>query len=161
MNQEEKRKHFGDGEWLNEPDNVKFEHEGINCEITRVLSYKQNEYAFGGHFCGYCFLPKGHPWENNDDFEIDVHGGITYQKKDPDTGQMVVGFDCAHLHDIIPSMTVIEKKYNIEPYQPSKKLVEIYGEQLTNCFVPVYRNLEYVINECKSMSDQIALNNKK
>ena len=64
-----KLKFMGDGEWLDEPDVVDFEYEGINCLINRTMKRKPlcaEELYFGGHLCGYIFLPKGHPflWQN-------------------------------------------------------------------------------------------------
>ena len=66
-----------------------------------------------GHLCGYVVIPKGHVLHGinivhielyediYDKCDIDVHGGLTYLEQEKD--EYVVGFDCAHVGDIIPS----------------------------------------------------------
>lgn len=134
-----KREHLGEGEWVEEPDTVLFEHQGIKCLIRRVFVRDGSESYFGGHLCGYCSLPKGHPWENMsyDEIPIEVHGGVTFMERDMETDQMLVGFDCAHTDDIMPSMK------------------DIIGKELEMYFHSTYKNIVYVSGECVSMAEQI------
>lgn len=81
-----------DKPWLTEPSDVRFEHCGYACRITRN--------AVMGHLCGYVTLPKDHPWRTCDDVDnipARVHGGLTYCGEDG-----VIGFDCAHYGDLSP-----------------------------------------------------------
>lgn len=58
------------------------------------------------HFCGYVVIPKDHRMYGKLFDEIDsyvnVHGGVTYAGEQ--FGKYVVGFDCAHYEDFIPSL---------------------------------------------------------
>jgi len=53
-----------------------------------------------GHHCGYCRLPRLVAESGYDGLlrYVPVHGGITYAEQSK-TGQMVYGFDCAHVGD--------------------------------------------------------------
>lgn len=109
------------GPWDNEPDNLKFEHIGLKCEIMRVPKL--------GHLCGYVELPKNHIWNEFTDENfgfINVHGGITYCFQQG--GSTIIGFDCAHVGDLIPS-----RNYTTFGTQDS------------------YKDIDYVMNECKSL----------
>jgi hypothetical protein len=79
-----------------------------------------------GHWCGYVEVPTE---AIIDIYGIKVHGGVTFDDF-CDDGKRRIGFDCAHCWDIAPFHTI--------SYSGG-----------------VYRDLEYVINECKSMADQI------
>lgn len=50
-----------------------------------------------GYYTGYVITDKLIP---NAEGELDVHGGVTYQKEDAN-GFMTYGFDCAHWNDSI------------------------------------------------------------
>lgn len=104
---ENKLKEFGAGPWMDEPDHVEFEHEGVPCIIHRNAM---------GAWCGYAAVPPGHPWHGKKysdrvpcanrgelgivspiaafleaaheedglvslDCLVDVHGGLTYSEK--------------------------------------------------------------------------------
>jgi hypothetical protein len=79
-----------------------------------------------GHWCGYVDMLIE---ANIDIGAIKVHGGVTFDEICED-GARRIGFNCAHCWDIVP----------FRPISYSNG---------------VYRNLEYVINECKSIADQI------
>jgi hypothetical protein len=88
---------WGPGPWQDEPDTLMWMDRGYACEIMRSGSI--------GHLCGYVTVPITHPWHGvfYDDApvaNITVHGGITYAEAD-DKGWKV-GFDCAHLYDLLP-----------------------------------------------------------
>lgn len=90
----------------------------------------------GLHLCGYVSLPPGHPWHGRDymEFGVKVHGGLTYSALADDSvvcpaapqGWWVIGFDCAHVGDLVP-------------------LWWPHG---------VYRDIAYVREECKSLAEQ-------
>lgn len=65
------RSAWGNGPWLDEPDEVEFEHAGYACSIRRSRL---------GALLGYVAVPLGHPWHDNhyDCIEADVHGGLTF-----------------------------------------------------------------------------------
>lgn len=64
--------------------------------------------------------------------DIEVHGGITYEEYID--GYRKIGFDCAHAGDAFPDPQVSR----FLPQENSK-----------------YRTKEFVINECRSVIDQI------
>jgi hypothetical protein len=89
-----------------------------------------------GHWCGYIDLPADHPWCSADTIHdvrmagVDVHGGITYVGRSPDTGRVRIGFDCAHAGDLVPGL--------------QKFLPPEYAEYDD---ASVYRPIEYVVDE--------------
>jgi len=116
--------------WETEPDFVEFidEDTGYKCFIVRHPELK--------HLCGYVELPKEHKlydiFLEEEDFE--VHGGVTYTGKrefeQPNyIADYVLGFDCGHAGDLVPG-------------------VKIFHEE-------VYRDIEYVTNECKNLAKQL------
>lgn len=115
-------------EWDNEPDKVEFIHCGLRCTILRAPMLNLN---------GYVELPESSSAWGKDfcwDETFEVYGGVTYHGRLDQIGQegdtyMVVGFDTAHAWDLSP-------RYPKE------------GD--------VYRNLEYVINQTKSLAEQVA-----
>jgi len=116
--------------WETEPDFVEFidQDTGYKCFIQRHPELK--------HLCGYVDLPKEHKlygiFSEEEDFE--VHGGVTYTGKrefeQPNyIADYVLGFDCGHAGDLVPG-------------------VKIFHEE-------VYRDIEYVTNECKNLAKQL------
>lgn len=73
---------------------------GFICEVAR--------HPESLHLCGYIHLPPEHPWYGKDyDYvDADVHGGVTFSDLGP-LNLWKVGFDTAHVGDIIPSMLFI------------------------------------------------------
>lgn len=156
---DQKLEWWGYGEWVEEPDEVIFEHEGFNCRIIRVGikdGKGENEYIFGGHLCGYVQVLDGHPWYNVGsifDAQADVHGGVTFADYNFEEGQFWVGFDCAHSHDIIPSMKMLEKK---KPFEKWAKDKEELKKRFPNSLMwnEWYKNIDFCIQECKSLAKQ-------
>jgi hypothetical protein len=153
-----KLKFFGNGEWIYEPDLVEFEYEELLCIVVRVVKrepFNKEEVYFGGHLCGYIFLPEDHPLygKETEDIEIDSYQGITYTQKTRE-GWMI-GFDCAHSGDLIPSM-----EHMRNPNPEIKKMREIYtdpeGYEKCPLFNPTYKNMDFCIKECKSLAKQAA-----
>ena len=140
------KKTWGDGPWQTEPDEEEFEYKGYWCFMTR------NRF---GAWCGYVLLPKDHPFstvESYRDIDIEVHGGITYASlverkinNEMREGYMI-GFDCGHYRDYMPTQKVINDFFKQQcPSWP----------QLGSSTEDIYRDIEFVRNEIKSMVDQI------
>lgn len=128
MNQENlidkaRAKYVGD-----EPDYLSFKYKGTKCEIKR-----NSEMLF---LCGYasfrpCYCYDVANYRNNLE-NIDVHGGVTYFEVSPG-GTITIGFDCAHINDLIPTFSI----------QAGEK----EGEE--------YRTIDFVKKEIRRMVDQI------
>ncbi len=153
---EEKKKMFGDGEWVNEPDDIQFIHEGLKCSVKRTVIQDGPYYIFGGHLCGYVEIKKGHPFFGEDpdyiELDLDVHGGITCSHVvDKD---WMIGFDCAHSGDTVPSMTETRKRIKSDILgMLSEDHREVAERSLL--FEESYKNIEFCIQECKNLAEQI------
>ena len=152
-----KLKHLGYGEWVEEPDEVVFCYKGFNCKVVRVFvkePFCEDIHYFGGHLCGYLDIPLTHKYSGKDTYDVDVdcHGGVTYSKQENE--KWCIGFDCAHSWDYVPSIEFFKKTYDrnreFQKIFPIPKAFEKYA-----IFNPVYRNIEFCINECCSIADQI------
>lgn len=154
IDKEEKLKHCGSGEWIDEPDSVEFEYEGFKCLISRIWKkgYPNTTRRFGGHLCGYVILTKDHPYfGKSSDLDLEVHGGITFGEGDEDT--WMIGFDCAHSGDIVPTMDYMERN---DPNLIEVRKIFPINEELKkfSMFNPIYRNIDFVIEECKKLAGQ-------
>ena len=151
-----KLKRLGYGEWVEEPDEVCFEYKGYTCHVNRV--YRQEpynpEYWFGGHLCGYVEIPKDNKYyeKHYDDIDVDCHGGLTYSEMVDEKWK--IGFDCAHSGDISPSIENF-KKTNSEMKEFEKRFPVPKGFENFILFNPIYRNIEFCINECCNIVDQL------
>ncbi len=141
------------GEWDNEPDKIQWQDKdtGLPCLIVR------NQF---GSLCGYVGVAKGHSLHGEkyqDHCDFDVHGGLSYSdgcqpEDEPSEGICHIpgdgepdhvwwfGFHCGHVFDVAPGM---------QRYAPS--LYET-NDGLPKC---VYRNVEYVAGECRSLAKQL------
>lgn len=115
------KKEWGAGAWENEADLVMWLFFDIPCKMRRT--------ELTGAWCGYVALPKNHPWNDLDLYDVpsDVHGGITFGPERIKGGTfpadftgeplLWVGFDCAHAYDYLPkyskyaSMLLLAKRY--------------------------------------------------
>ena len=132
LTEDQKLQWWGKGPWTSEPDKVTFEHNGLKCLIRRIYHDKIPE-DLGGYFCGYVEIDEGHPlYHSNKRFDADVHGGVTWNGFMQDT--YYVGFDCNHAWDISPAEQKLE---------------------LCRVFDAKYRDINYVIEECKYLANQI------
>lgn len=153
---EEKLKWWGYGEWVEESDEVDFDHEGIKCKVFRVVApdgpirEDGTQHIFGGHLCGYISIPTDHPYFSKDynDIEIDVHGGLTYGENIND--EYWIGFDCAHSFDFIPSLEKFKYSHPFNDIFPNPEEFKDYA-----IFIPTYKNVNFCIEECKSMAEQL------
>jgi len=143
-----KKKVLPPGEWIDEADEAFFDYKDIKCSVVRFFPEGKI-----GTLNGYCIIPKGHPWRNKKgifDFEnIDVHGGISYFSRDK------IGFDASHGFDDIPSMMFIREKI----FEDMKERGP-WNELISQIFSSKYRNMEYMIEECKKLADAIILASK-
>ena len=100
-----------------EGDFYSWNYKGFDCYI------KRNSFKC---WCGYVKIPKELPinfdFDSGDYFPVDCHGGITFQSVEDDC--YIIGFDCAHSGDLIPSMNFIKKSdfYN-ETYKDKKFVI--------------------------------------
>ena len=158
---EDKEKHLGKGPWVDEPDEVSFEHADMQCLITRVILREPvpGEVWFGGHLCGYVIIPEYHPlfgckWGCNDLDDFDVHGGITYSDFFSEEGFMI-GFDCGHSRDVVPSMESIREEINFTLKKDHPNAFEGHPN-LEKLFQRTYRDIPCVIQECKKLAEQVS-----
>ncbi len=161
---------WGEGPWIDEPDQVEFEYKGYSCSVERHISVDKESLSFLvsqfkdikqkfpdnpltkylplglGHLCGYIRIPKGHPWEGVDRDSIDasVHGGLTYGERRED--RYCIGFDCAHSGDTVPAMAACEN------FGEFKNLKQRFPN--SSLWNNSYKTVQYVINECKDLVDQ-------
>jgi len=54
---EDKEKWWGKGEWVSEPDHVKFIYKDYMCTIKRIVAFEGQD-VFGGHLCCYVQVPE-------------------------------------------------------------------------------------------------------
>jgi hypothetical protein len=99
-----------------------FTYRGINC------SMKRNSLLV---WCGYMDVPE------EVIMEIYVHGGITYDNIE-ENGLRRYGFDCGHLHDLVPYTLELDSF-------PRASFVD----------TDIYRTKTYAILETKGMVDQV------
>ncbi|MEG0366072.1 MAG: hypothetical protein RR585_04500 [Coprobacillus sp.] len=116
-------------EWEKEPDIKKFKYKGYKCEIRRHPEMKSLN--------GYVEVPQTHPKWGKHYSEIDIHchGGLTYSYTD----KLIhtIGFDCAHLNDLIPGMLEMGMGFESD----------------------VYKNISYVKKELMKIVDQLEVMN--
>ena len=143
---------LGYGDWLDEPDQIQFEYKGFLCLIDRIIikePYALVEAYFGGHLCGYIFLPSDHPLygKNFDEIDLDCWRGITHAEES--THGWKIGFDCAHSSDIVPSMLKLRTDGILQHiYDTQKEFIE------SPLFSPTYKNVSFCIKQCKSLATQ-------
>lgn len=122
-------------EWEKEPNRMDWEYCGFKCLILRSPEMK--------HLCGYVGLPKWHPYYKKEynDVDVEVHGGLTFSREGSgdkwEKDYWWIGFDCAHIGDLVPEMEKISRQLNFpKGYE-------------------TYRNIDYVRNETERLVEQI------
>jgi hypothetical protein len=125
--------------------NKKFEEEGHyhewNYKALNGCQFKcfirRNGSSF--NWCGYVEVDSDNRWYANDYFDvpIDCHGGLTYAKTEK--GITTYGFDCAHFNDMI--FVSVGQGGGVKPHKTSGA---------------IYRDKEYVIEECQKMAEQFS-----
>ena len=142
---------WGYGEWVEEPDEIKFEHAGFQCVVVRMAiqeGFRDTTHIFGGYLCGCVFIPIDHPFAVESPIDVNVHGGISLSKPFIEQDIWAIGFDCAHSMDIVPSMIkLIRGMYEqLKDANPETARIKTPGQE--------YRNVKYVIDETKSLAEQ-------
>jgi hypothetical protein len=151
---DQKIKWFGYGEWVEEIDAILFTYRDIPCKVLRIVRrelYTKELYMFGGCLSGYVRIPHGHPYEYKiyEDLNIDCHGGLTYGECS--LGHWI-GFDCAHAGDLVPSTQKFMKDH-------LKEFPEAFSlnKELNKSLINTYKNIDFCIEECKSIVNQLIL----
>lgn len=158
---DQKLKFWGYGEWIEEPDEVTFQHNGIDCKIVRMAAPdgSNGEHMFGGHLCGYIRIPEDSPYyqKHYDDVPIEAHGGLTYGRMDCIDAGYWIGFDCSHCDDYMPSLQYLKKTLPalIEIEKRSQERIKRFNLQDSLILRNSYKNIAFCIGECKSMADQL------
>ena len=105
-----------------------FIHKNYICNIKRTPSIKI--------WCGYVYIPQGHPCFDKfyENIDVDIHGGLTFDGHKELNGidYYVVGFDCAHVGDIIPENLVHFEDATYKDYNFIKQETINLAEQLWN-----------------------------
>lgn len=147
-----KLKHWGPGEWVDEPDLFEFYHLGYWCVGKRMAFWEgpDNEYLSGGYWCGYVVIPHSHSWYGKDysQLQAHVHGGLSFGEEDPCTETWILGFDCAHPMDIVPSCEKFLKERGLNDSELEKKYPNM------GLWEKTYKNMEFVKQECRNLAEQ-------
>jgi hypothetical protein len=128
-----------------------------------------------GHRCGYVALPADHPYNlslkeiDKYDHDLEVHGGVSfYDKPDdlisdtilkPTCNDIWIGFDAAHCND--KSDYEQAKKYFPKRADSYDEIKKIHAEVDQKFPLSIgidkrkIRSAKYMIEECKSLIDQI------
>lgn len=115
---------------------------GLKCLIRRVPGM--------GHLCGYVRIMRGHPFYGKDAqrIKLEVHGGVAVARRVYDKRWMRrgywVGFECAHLNDLVPM------------YKTSKYLNAILGAP-PMLARGTYRDMQFVYRETTHLAQQLKL----
>lgn len=149
LNPETKREEWGEGPWVTEPDEVTFEHAGMQCWIRR--------HPHLGHFCGYVSVPRSHPLHglHYDDILLDgldhPHGGLTFADRWDDGEGWWFGFDCGHAGDVSPFMLEYRN------HQPDGLLSQMTRQRSeSTLWREEYRDVQYVMSHCERLAVQLA-----
>jgi hypothetical protein len=145
-----------EGPWQNEPDKIQW------TDITTNLPCLIVRHEKFGHLCGYVGVTKAHPLfcKDYDELALEVHGGLTFSDtcEDDDKEHGIChlpepgepdsiwwfGFDCNHGGDMAPGYETRHR--DLFRDQPDLQRFMSRG---------VYRTLEYVKEECKSLAAQL------
>jgi len=146
---DEKLKHFGYGEWVEEVDLLRFLYCGYTCMVRRTALQEFDGSLFGGFLCGYVHIPQEHAVFGDDPAEIpvDCHWGITFCEND--ASNHLIGFDCGHSGDLIPSHSRFQKIMCTTMFPPPE------GLEKHPWFNPTYKNISYCVDECCHLVDQL------
>lgn len=143
---DDKLEMWGYGEWVEEIDVLIFTYLDYNCSITRICKEMK------GHLRGYICVPREHVIYDMPAYivPIDAHGGVSIAEQTEEG--YVVGFECCTFCDVIP---LYEKRLS----QIINELRGTYpipaGLSRHPWFHPIYRNIEYCIDECCHIVQQL------
>lgn len=134
-----------------------FEHCGLKCVV--VLQDL-------GHRCGYVGVGKNHPlygvfYDNEEVYNLYVHGGITYasdgegQYPVESEGVWWFGFDCAHWEDRC------DHKASLKHFPHLREMIMIRMEVDQRHKFGTVRTIKYVKEQCKILAEQLYLLEQK
>lgn len=112
-----------------------------------------------GYRCGYVGLTKEdqYYYVDYDDIPIDCHGGLTYSDNrlygQSDLNKWWIGFDCGHCFDGYDFEKIKECFGDDKEIMEVLRFTKEYKQRVTEEYG--FRTLEYCVNECKSIVDQI------
>lgn len=144
----------GYGEWVEELDSIVFEYNGYQASVKRQFirePFSLVESYFGGYLCGYVRIHEEHPYymKKLRDIPISCHGGITFcNLRDED---FWIGFDCSHFGDLVPTWQ--HKRGDVKESLKNIIMSEAFKKIITH---PVYRNMQYCIDNCIKIIDQLS-----
>lgn len=147
---DQKLKWFGYGEWVEEPDHLEFYYKGYHCKVIRICvreSFASGGSYYGGYLCGYMEIPKDHLYYGDKNLKLICHGGFMINEP---RERHWIGFACTDLLDIIPSVELHRKKGETKGLIVGTEYLERFGKRK-------YKNIAYVINECKKIVDHLDL----
>ena len=151
---EEKIKFCGYGEWVEELDFIEFEYKGYRATVIRRLLKEpcaEEECWFGGHLCGYVKIPNEYPPFEEEEIDLECHGGITFEGIMDE--EHWIGFDCGHAGDLIPTMMQHFKNDNLVFNTFQKLLIETNPFSKFPALNHIYRNMNYCTEECMKIID--------
>lgn len=129
------------GIWQDEPDHLFLPMKEYLCEIRRNSELLS--------LCGYVHILADDPVFSEKLNDIHVHGGLTYDEiKD---GKRIVGFDCAHMRDLVPVIYMIDKDLLNKRF--TKMGIEQFKTYRTVFFVR--QELEKLVEQLKSKKKEI------
>lgn len=150
-----KLKWFGNGEWVEEPDLCCFKYKNYSCSIVRVNIPDGPKHIFGGSLCGYIILKPTQKYYNLSEDEIrevfQLYWGVTYDEFRIRNNDRIIGFDCAHSSDIIPSM--IERTQIIQ--NDFAHRFPSLSKYTNNLFSLTYKNIKFVENSLIECIDNL------
>lgn len=156
---DEKIKWWGYGEWVEEPDLVEFQHNGIDCKVMRTAiqePYAKEFDMFGGYLCGYVRISSDHPYyqKRYEDINVQCHYGLSSGKCGDEHW---IGFDCGHSGDYIPSTEHMKKTAPCaqELRNEEEELKKRFNLHDSPIFNRTYRNIQFCIEQCKDVADQL------
>lgn len=141
---------WGHGAWESEPDKCQWvdKDTGYDCLVVRSDS--------SGGLCGYVGVKENHPFyeKHYNHPDVDVHGGLTFsshcQEDNREEGVCHItesedkvwwlGFDCAHFGDFMPKHAQLFREIGLPAREDRDS---------------VYRDLDYVKSEIKSLASQL------
>lgn len=154
---EHKIKWCGYGEWIEEPDEVTLEYKGYQAKVHRVFvtePYVDEEYWYGGHLCGYVRIPNDHAYYGKENIDLECHGGLTFNTNNIRVKEHWVGFDCAHSLDYVPSIEYMKRTLpELISIREKFTTPEVFDKFIL--FNTTYRNVQYVIDSCVGIIDQL------
>ncbi len=143
MDRDEKLEAFGEGPWLDEPDQIEWvdPDSGLPCTVRR------NDM---GNLLGYVDVWPNHPAWGETDYDsvpVQVHGGLTYAgSSSAGAGWWRFGFDAGHGWDIIPRS---DKMLRDSGPLAGRPLRDYQDEQVT------YKGVDFMKEQCAQLAAQL------